>query len=73
MASRRFAFVLWLWIETDAPDTGHGMLRGSLEVVGVKQIRYFTSLDQLPQLLREITGWPDAANSGQRENEETDE
>jgi hypothetical protein len=56
MRERRFAFVLRLWIEhgdqNDAP-----VLRGSLQAVESDRARYFTSLDDIPDLVRELTRW----------------
>lgn len=51
MRERRFAFVLRLWLEhgdlNDVP-----VLRGSLQAAESDRVRYFTSVDDLPALLR---------------------
>jgi hypothetical protein len=56
MRERRFAFVLRLWIEHS--DQGEApRVRGSLQAAGAEQARYFTSLDDIPDLVRELAGW----------------
>jgi hypothetical protein len=64
MRERRFAFVLRLWIEHDDRNDAL-LLRGSLQAVESERARYFTSLDDIPNLVRELTGWRSAmlANS----------
>lgn len=68
MARQRFAFVLRLWLETEASEVKTGpMLRGSLELVEPKQLYYFSSFEQIIPILRNITGWenrPDADEGG---------
>lgn len=66
MARQRFAFVLRLWLETEASEVKTGpMLRGSLELVEPKQLYYFNSFDQILPILRNITGWEDRSASDQ--------
>lgn len=73
MANQRFAFVLRLWLETEVSNTATGMvLRGSLELVEPKEVHYFNSLDQIPALLRAITGWSDQADSSGQAREEAE-
>ena len=56
MRERRFAFVLRLWIahgeRNEAP-----VLRGSLQAVESDRARYFTSLDDIPDLVRGLMEW----------------
>ncbi|MBI5567103.1 MAG: hypothetical protein HY870_19555 [Chloroflexi bacterium] len=52
MRERRFAFVLRLWIEHDDRNEVSA-LRGSLQAAEVDGVRDFTSVDDLPALLRE--------------------
>ncbi|GIK43352.1 MAG: hypothetical protein BroJett011_71850 [Chloroflexota bacterium] len=69
MARQRFAFVLRLWLETEASEVKTGpMLRGSLELVEPKQVYYFSSFEQIIPILRNITGWenrPDSDEGGE--------
>ncbi len=51
---QRFAFVLRLWTEGGAENTGvQSTLRGSLQQVGSTHVRYFRVLEEIPALLRE--------------------
>lgn len=66
MAKQRFAFVLRLWLETEVNHATTGrVLRGSLELVEPREVHYFNSLDQIPALLRAITGWSNQSGSSQ--------
>jgi hypothetical protein len=66
VARQRFAFVLRLWLETEASEVKTGpMLRGSLELVEPKQLYYFSSFDQILPILRTITGWEKRPDSDQ--------
>jgi hypothetical protein len=51
MRERRFAFVLRLWIEDSHPNDAP-LVRGSLQAAESDRARYFTSVDDLPALLR---------------------
>ena len=51
---RRFAFVLRLWAEEDT--AGQPALRGSLQLIQAAEVHYFSHLDQIPALLREVMG-----------------
>ncbi len=62
----RFAFVLRVWTET--ATTGHPnqpALRGSLESVESKQIHYFSSFNQIGEILQQVTGWQIEIDPGQ--------
>jgi hypothetical protein len=73
VAKQRFTFVLRLWLETEASNTTTGMiLRGSLELVEPKGVYYFNSFDQIPALLRTITGWRDRSDSSGQVREEAE-
>jgi hypothetical protein len=63
MPDQRCAFVVRLW--RPAPRPGHPPpgLRGSLQPAGSAEVRYFDALDDLPALLRDLTGW-EAAEGG---------
>ena len=52
MRECRFAFVLRVWIE-DGAGNDAPVLRGSLQAAEAVRTRYFTSLDDLPALLRD--------------------
>jgi hypothetical protein len=52
MRERRFAFVLRLWIEDGHPNDAP-LVRGSLQAAEADRVRYFTSVDDLPALLRD--------------------
>ena len=49
----RFTFILRLWRETATS------LRGSLQLVDSDQIHYISSLDEIPDVLRDVTEWHD--------------
>jgi hypothetical protein len=66
VVKQRFAFVLRLWLETATGNSEANVnWRGSLEVVEPKQLYYFNSLDHIPRILREVTGWSNQHGSGQ--------
>jgi hypothetical protein len=55
MPSDRFAFIVRIWLEKSSsnPDSPH--LRGSVQTANADTVRYFTSFDDLPHLLRELS------------------
>jgi hypothetical protein len=53
MRERRFAFVLRLWLE-HGDQNEPSLLRGSLQAAESDRARYFTSVDDLPALLRAV-------------------
>lgn len=70
MPGQRFSFVLRLWTETVRSGlNSRPMPRGSLQLVDSDQVRYFSSLDKIPEILREITGWSDVPDSLQAKEE----
>jgi hypothetical protein len=56
MPSDRFAFIVRVWLEENdtVPDSPSPQLRGSVQTVNADDVRYFTSFDDLPHLLREL-------------------
>jgi hypothetical protein len=62
---KRFTFVLRLWTETDLKI--QPILRGSLEVVESHRVHYFSSLDQIPDILQKVTGWQGRPDPGRDE------
>jgi hypothetical protein len=64
MASDRFAFIVRVWLEKNSstPDSPRPQLRGSVQTANADTVRYFTSFDDLPHLLRELSNL-DAASS----------
>jgi hypothetical protein len=59
-------FVLRVWLEGEGgPAEGGARLRGSVqrvdEGVDESRVRYFASLERLPELLRGLAGWPPPA------------
>ena len=63
MRERRFAFVLRLWIEHSDREEAP-LVRGSLQAVESDRARYFTSLDDIPDLVRDLAGWWEVDQSG---------
>ncbi len=57
MNPNRFAFVVRLWNEVDCQAGRPLELRGSVQMVNDERVLYFHSLDQVPELLRQLTGW----------------
>ncbi len=57
MNPNRFAFVVRLWNEVDRQAGRPLELRGSVQMVNDERVLYFHSLDQVPALLRQLTGW----------------
>ena len=57
MNPNRFAFVVRLWNEVDRQAGRPSELRGSVQMINDEKVLYFHSLDQIPALLRELTGW----------------
>jgi hypothetical protein len=55
MPSERFAFIVRVWLEKSSspPDSPH--LRGSVQTANADKVHYFTSFDDLPHLLRELS------------------
>lgn len=56
MSQRRYAFIVRLWQE-GASAVGSS-LRGSLQAVDSEKVHYFSSLDEISALLRQITRAP---------------
>ncbi len=63
MPGQRFAFVLRLWIEEDAG--GRLALRGSIQQVSSAEVHYFSGLEQVPALLREVMAGQAKRSMGQ--------
>jgi hypothetical protein len=58
MAQKRYAFVIRLWNEApEGPANRPIQMRGSLQLAHVDQLIYFDSIDKIPDLLRQLTGW----------------
>jgi hypothetical protein len=57
MTPNRFAFVVRLWHEVDPQAGRPSELRGSVQMVNDERVLYFHSLNQVPELLRQLTGW----------------
>ena len=58
MSSRRFAFILRVWNEAPAHgQEGPPEVRGSLRLANSEEVVYFRSVDELPHILRRMTGW----------------
>jgi len=56
MGRQRWAFVLYLWVESGPGAGGRAALRGSLQLVGTETVRYFTSVEQVADLLVDAMG-----------------
>jgi hypothetical protein len=65
MPSDRFAFIVRIWVEesSSTPDSPH--LRGSVQTANAEIVRYFTSFDDLPHLLRELSNLDAALSQNQ--------
>lgn len=57
MPPNRFAFVIRLWQEVDRQSSRPSELRGSVQMVNEERTLYFNALEQIPELLRQLTGW----------------
>lgn len=51
--SERFVFIVRVWLEQD-PQIASAVLRGSLQRLGSDEIRYFTSLEVLLELVNTV-------------------
>ncbi len=60
---QNFSFVVRVRLETDpaVPQRPY-VLRGSLQLLGSTEVRYFATLDDIPKILRELTAPPDGAD-----------
>lgn len=57
------SFVVHLWLEPREIESEHPALRGSIENLRTRDKRYFTDLETLAKLIREITeGSPSPEN-----------
>jgi len=56
MHSKRYAFILRVWVEVDGTLPGTSW-RGSLQKVDGESLSYFDSLPMLIALLTAATGW----------------
>ena len=69
---QRVAFVVRIWLEPDnSGQTPRLLVRGSLQAVDSDERHYFSSFDELPRIIRALTGWSDqsgTAHSGKEEN-----
>ncbi|VAW32278.1 hypothetical protein MNBD_CHLOROFLEXI01-3371 [hydrothermal vent metagenome] len=66
MSPNRFVFVIRLWHEDVRNMERPLELRGSVQMVNGERVLYFNSLNQVPTLLRQLTGWDgDTAVSGE--------
>ena len=57
MPPNRFAFVIRLWQEVDRQSSRPSELRGSVQMANEERTLYFNDLEQIPELLRQLTGW----------------
>ena len=60
VAHERYAFVIRLWNESDDSSGSQQravVIRGSIHTSQSGRIYYFDSLEKIPELLKEITGW----------------
>jgi hypothetical protein len=72
-APKRFSFILRLWDEaTPRQADGSPELRGSLRSVHTDEVFYFNSLDEIPQIVRAITGWESESEPAQLTETEAD-
>lgn len=58
MPSDRFAFIVRVWLEESSSPSGAdpvSQLRGSVQTANADKVRYFTSFEDLPHLLRELS------------------
>jgi hypothetical protein len=67
MPSDRFAFIVRVWIEENSTirDAAPSQLRGSVQTANTDTVRYFTSFDDLPHLLRELSNLDAAPSQNQ--------
>ena len=67
MSSDRFAFIVRVWLEESSsrPDATPSQLRGSVQTANADAVRYFTSFDDLPHLLRELSNLDTAPSQTQ--------
>jgi hypothetical protein len=69
---KRYALILRLWTEVSASSTSlRPALRGSLQQVNSDEIRYFSSLDTIPEIVRQMMGWQDPPSSVSTEKNES--
>ena len=58
MPGKRFAFVLRIWAEEAGSESpGPIVWRGSLHTPDEGQVRYFSSLERLVEILSTLSGW----------------
>ena len=57
MPPNRFVFVIRLWQEDGRNPKRPSTLRGSVQMAHEEKALYFHSLEQIPELLRRLTGW----------------
>ena len=65
MAQERYAFVIRLWNEAKKQPARQQpvvVLRGSLQAADSEEVYYFDSLDKIPELLKQVTGWENENN-----------
>ena len=67
MSSARFAFIVRVWIEENRSnsDAAPSQLRGSVQTANANTVRYFTTFDDLPHLLRELSNLDAALSQNQ--------
>jgi hypothetical protein len=54
---RQFAFIVRIRLEPDSTDQhNEPILRGMLQPIGSKTVRYFSSLEDIPRVVEEFTG-----------------
>lgn len=69
MPKQRFTFILRVWLETDAgAKSAEPILRGSLQPINSPLISYFSSLQEISELVHKLGGWR-AANRPPNESE----
>jgi hypothetical protein len=61
MPSDRYAFIVRLWLEDSQTTQESPRLRGSIQAATGDTIHYFTSFDDLPHLLRELSNLDETA------------
>jgi hypothetical protein len=66
MPSERFAFIVRIWLEESSPSPDSSRLRGSVQTAITNEAHYFTSLDDLPCLLRELASLKTASGQDQQ-------
>ena len=66
MTQQRFAFVLRLWREAPAIERDQKTrLRGSVRLIDSERVLYLGSFEELPEILRELTGWQDEPDTSE--------